>query len=741
MTWRAEPAPDVRAAIAGRWLGAQGLDTLGTVVLRPHQCAAAARLRTLLDEARGAFLADPVGLGKTYTALAVARSATCLVVVAPAGLRAMWNGALAATGLRARFVSYQALSRGVCPPSADFVIVDEAHHGRNPATKRYDALATLCARPPVLLLSATPIHNRTDDLRAELALFLGERAWTAPEQELTRFVVKRELAEVGSGDEMPELPRAGGVRWVEVGDDAALLDAIASLPPPLPPHDGGDGGALLVISLVRQWASSRSALHASLRRRLAQAEALGEALRAGRHPSRQELRAWSYADGALQLAFPQLVSDTVTVHGAPLLQASASHAAEVARLLWRLRSGPDPDDARAAALRRIRAAHPGARIVVFAEFAATVQALYSRLRPDAGVAMLTDRGGFVAGGRVTRRELLAQFAPGGQAGTPLAERVSMLITTDLLSEGVNLQDASVVVHADLPWSPARFEQRVGRVRRLASPHAEVHVYALRPPAPADRMLRLERRLRDKLAAAAHAVGVKGTIMPALFSAVSFDTPSPLRARADLSRLLSGWLHPTAGVPDRLCAAAVQATQSGWLALVHHKDRTNLVADIGQGATDAPDVVLDAARLVQGVEGALDPAAVEAALRRLDAWIEERDALGVFDLANGGAARARRRLLHRIDAIALRSPRHLRARCMPLAQEARRAATSTFGAGAERVLEELADSCMPDEAWLTAVRTFADLHARDTRPFSSATVCALLLLVPTSRPSAAAADPP
>ena len=743
MTWRATPAPEVRAAIAGRWLGAQGRDALGTVVLHPHQRAAAARLRTLLGEARGALLADPVGLGKTYTALSVARGSARLVVVAPAGLRTMWHDALAAAGVHARFVSYQALSRGALPPVADFVILDEAHHARNPATKRYGALAALCARPPVLLLSATPVHNRTDDLRAELALFLGHRAWTADEQELAHFVVKRDSTDGGAEDGAPALPRLGRVRWVEVGDDAAVLEAITRLPPPLPPRDGGDGGALLTISLARQWASSRAALRAALRRRLAQAEALGEALRAGRHPSRQELRAWSYADGVLQLAFPQLASDTVTVHAARLRRASQRHADAVAGFLHRLPSGLDPDAARAAALRRIQSAHPGARIVVFAEFAATVAAMYARLRPGGGIAMLTDRGGFVAGGRVTRRELLARFAPGGQATTAPAERVSMLITTDLLSEGVNLQDASVVVHADLPWSPARFEQRVGRVRRLASPHAEVHVYALRPPAPADRLLGLERRLRDKLAAAARAVGVRGTIMPALFSGVPFHVPPPQRVSACLDRLLEGWLRDrSAGEPaDGPCVAAVYAATGGWLALVERQGRAELVADVGHDASDAPEAVLGAARLGEGTEAPVETPAVQAAIRRITAWVEEGEALGVLDLASGGAARARRRLLHRIDAIASRSPRHLRARQMPLAHDARRVATATFGAGAERVLEALADARMPDDAWLTAVRTFAELHVRDIHHGTPPVVRALLLLVPTSRLSAVAADPP
>jgi superfamily II DNA or RNA helicase len=79
----------VRAVIARAWLGPGEDEQIGEVVLRPHQHNAVARLRALLNETRGAMLADGVGLGKTFTALAAARHARRLLVVAPAALREM----------------------------------------------------------------------------------------------------------------------------------------------------------------------------------------------------------------------------------------------------------------------------------------------------------------------------------------------------------------------------------------------------------------------------------------------------------------------------------------------------------------------------------------------------------------------------------------------------------------------------------------------------------------------------
>src|SRR5690606_12398287 len=145
---------------------------------------------------------------------------------------------------------------------------------------------------------------------------------------------------------------------------------------------------------------------------------------------------------------------------------------------------PSADAERAAALTRLLR-ESGARIVAFSHSAETVRALFRQLRAVPGVAVLTGSGARVAGGLLSRTELLARFAPRAQGVRPAgkAEDVRLLLSTDLLSEGVNLQDANVVVHLDLPWTAARLAQRVGRVVRHGSPHRAVRVHTMGAPLP------------------------------------------------------------------------------------------------------------------------------------------------------------------------------------------------------------------------------------------------------------------
>ena len=74
----------------------------------------------------------------------------------------------------------------------------------------------------------------------------------------------------------------------------------------------------------------------------------------------------------------------------------------------------------------------------------------------------------------------------------------VLIATDLLSEGLNLQDAGRVIHYDLPWSPARLAQRVGRIDRAGSPHERIETVTFLPPPPLANALAMERRLVAKI---------------------------------------------------------------------------------------------------------------------------------------------------------------------------------------------------------------------------------------------------
>ncbi|AZT97716.1 helicase-related protein [Brevibacterium aurantiacum] len=124
-------------------------------------------------------------------------------------------------------------------------------------------------------------------------------------------------------------------------------------------------------------------------------------------------------------------------------------------------------------------------------------------------------GGVDQGGRAST---IAGFAPAtagprNATGEPFAkDEFDILFTTDVLAEGVNLQQAGQMINYDLPWNPMRIVQRHGRVDRIGSKHDYVYLGLFFPAERLDALLELEARLEVKLALADAAVGA-GDVLP------------------------------------------------------------------------------------------------------------------------------------------------------------------------------------------------------------------------------------
>ncbi len=140
-----------------------------------------------------------------------------------------------------------------------------------------------------------------------------------------------------------------------------------------------------------------------------------------------------------------------------------------------------------------------------------------------------------------RARVLAGFAPETAGKESNENKYDLLFTTDVLSEGVNLQQASRIINYDLPWNPMRIVQRHGRIDRIGSRHRQVHLDCFFPAAHLDQLLVLEGRLHDKLSRADAAIGV-GEVIPGFQGSEGrsfYDTEEQIRrlAEEDTSILL------------------------------------------------------------------------------------------------------------------------------------------------------------------------------------------------------------
>lgn len=144
------------------------------------------------------------------------------------------------------------------------------------------------------------------------------------------------------------------------------------------------------------------------------------------------------------------------------------------------------------------------KIAVFASFGDTIRYLDDNLTESVGGRSRVTVIG-TESDPDTRSRLLGRFCPDTvvhEGYRPPDGEVDLLLSTDVLSEGQNLQQAAAVISYDMPWNPQRVVQRNGRVIRLKSPHTSVGLTTMLPtPGELETFLKLEATIRRKVLAA------------------------------------------------------------------------------------------------------------------------------------------------------------------------------------------------------------------------------------------------
>ena len=146
--------------------------------------------------------------------------------------------------------------------------------------------------------------------------------------------------------------------------------------------------------------------------------------------------------------------------------------------------------------------HVKDKVLVFTQFADTARYLAREMR-KAGVTHVE----VATGASADPYSLACRFSPkSNNKAVGKAEEVRVLICTDVLSEGQNLQDSNVVVNFDLPWAIIRLIQRAGRVDRIGQRAEEIHCYSFLPADGVEALIKLRARIKQRLKENAEVVG-------------------------------------------------------------------------------------------------------------------------------------------------------------------------------------------------------------------------------------------
>lgn len=149
--------------------------------------------------------------------------------------------------------------------------------------------------------------------------------------------------------------------------------------------------------------------------------------------------------------------------------------------------------------------------LIFTQYADTARYIYGHLDPRDDHPEVE----VIYGSEKSRASVVARFAPKSNPAHPLPKgtrEIKTLIATDVLSEGLNLQDGDKVVNYDLHWNPVRLIQRFGRIDRIGSEHEVIHGFNFLPETALERQLGLQEKLSERIQEIHDTIGEDAAIL-------------------------------------------------------------------------------------------------------------------------------------------------------------------------------------------------------------------------------------
>ena len=523
-----------------------------------YQKDAVIQAQKILEKYNGVFLSDVVGLGKTYMGARLLAEIHELtgdkaIVICPPVLIPLWQEVCDLCNAPVRVFSRAKIQdilddeRLMARP---VVLIDESHHFRHTFTKGYKALEEICFRKKVIMLTATPYNTEAKDILAQMKLFHPTDATAIPVDpptlsdffkavengqkklpELLEYVMVRRTRrhiekyykeDMQSGKlKFPE--RKPPIRIDYSIDDVypGIYDKIEELlrtihyarydlyhyvkpefrgEPELSQLQtaGRNLVALMRTILFKRLESSVAAFRQSVKDQKEIHELYLDYLNKGVVPAgllAEELHRYRRTgdDERLEEAMEQFAEKySPEKFNIDRLKKDIEADLKVFTDIFSLVMGLKPeDDAKLQTLLHFLEQEPlkNAKVLIFTQFATTAEYLGEQLKdryPDAD---------YVSGSSHDLLEKVKRFAPkANRAKVKSKDEIRILVTTDILSEGLNLQDGNIVVNYDLHWNPVRLIQRVGRVDRVSTEHDVIYTYNFFPEYKLEAKLGLEERL-------------------------------------------------------------------------------------------------------------------------------------------------------------------------------------------------------------------------------------------------------
>ncbi len=547
-----------------------------------YQQEAVRTISEIVDKYNGCFLADVVGLGKTYiTAMYMQNLPGKKLVICPPPIIENWEDAINDFGVRsATVVSLGKLEhikkKGY--QDFDYIFVDEAHRFRNENTSQYQLLHEICYGKKVILITATPLNNSIYDFYPLITLFQPAKNSTIPgmknlegffvnarnrlkkldkstpeyieevkniSKEVRNKVLKyilvrrtrRDVKEYFSNDIkkqglfFPEVDAPHRIVYQYDEKTNEIFDTTISKLKHFTFARYQPGNNLkatfkrsdfeqtqernlvgfMKTMLIKRLESSRFAFLQTVSRFINSYEQFIKMYNSGTVYISKKVDVYDYLESENE---DELIEALENDSKAKIYEAKQFNNDFIDKLEFDLSilkwmkdswSKIDKDFKKDAFIQALKSDEylKDNKILIFSESMETGLDLYNSLYEYFGNSVL-----FYSSGECryenksvspnTVKDLIHKNYDPKYYET--SDDIKVLITTDVLAEGINLHRSNIIINYDLPWNPTRVLQRVGRVNRVGSKFDKIHIYNIFPSATADNELNLEDNIKAKIQA-------------------------------------------------------------------------------------------------------------------------------------------------------------------------------------------------------------------------------------------------
>ena len=544
-----------------------------------YQKQAIVSAKKILEAFHGVFLADVVGLGKTYISAMLAQQlGGGKLVICPPVLIDYWKDTFFEFGVKKYEIESLGKLDRILETDIDkyeTIFIDEAHRFRNEYTQGFEKLTEICYGKKVVLVTATPLNNTFLDIFNQIKLFQSPKRSTIPgvvnlekffnkwmtqlkkhkksdpeyldiikdgaedirEKVLKYIMVRRTRSEIKKyfSKDIDEQ----GLFFPEVSDPRRLVYKFDStiglvftqtiemlkqfsysrymplvfLNRQLTEFElqaQRNVGGFMKGILVKRLESSFFAFKKSVGRFVKSYEDFIEMFGEGRVLISKNINVYDLIDEDNEEKIQRLIEEEKVQEYqsnefSPEFEQSLEKDLKILKEIKKLWKPIDADPKLDKFVSELETDGNlnDKKILVFTESLETGEYLFGKIKEKFGskVLFFSSKGGLVEDERLVkseaRRKITNNYDP--RAREP-EDDIQILISTDVLAEGVNLHRSFSVINYDLPWNPTRVLQRVGRVNRVGTENEEIHIYNFFPTDESDEHLGLEDNIKSKIQA-------------------------------------------------------------------------------------------------------------------------------------------------------------------------------------------------------------------------------------------------